>query len=261
MKKIHKLLSLIFVTCILLSISACSIESPSNQNDSSIPTPTKNFYVNDFANILSDNTENEIFTVGKELYKQKGIQFVLVTVKDLNGQSIEDYSNKLFNKWGIGDKKTDKGLLLILSVNNRRDRLEVGSGLEADLQDRTCDKLLDTGKPELGKNNFEKGLITIYSNTLTKIGFNLDSYPELKQAKTPVNTDNSDDVGFIIFLVVVIFIIIVIIVVAIESNSYDGFGGSSGGFFGGGGFFDGGDSDSFGGGGGFSAGGGCSGSF
>ena len=77
-----------------------------------IPNPTSNFFVNDFANVISASDEQEIFNMAKNLYESSGnsTQVVVVTIKSLDGYSIEEYANELFNNWGIGSKdKNDKG--------------------------------------------------------------------------------------------------------------------------------------------------------
>ena len=59
----------------------------------------------------------------------------LVTVNTLNGQPVEDVANSLFRRWGIGKKGKDEGLLLLLAIQDHKDRIEVGYGLEPILPD------------------------------------------------------------------------------------------------------------------------------
>lgn len=133
-----------------------------------VPEPTTNF-ANDFAGVLSQSTKDQINAESKKLEKEKGIQFVVVTVENLNNESVEDYANALFSKWGIGSKETDKGLLLLLSTGDRKDKIEVGNGLQGDLTDVEAKDLLDTGKSYLKKNDFDAGIREIYVKTLGKL--------------------------------------------------------------------------------------------
>ncbi|HAS72974.1 MAG TPA: hypothetical protein DCS67_02390, partial [Clostridiales bacterium UBA8960] len=74
------------------------------------PAPTSNFYVNDFAGILSAETEKLIMDTSVPLAEKTGAQIVVVTVESLNGQDIESYARGLFNQWGIGDAQKNNGL-------------------------------------------------------------------------------------------------------------------------------------------------------
>ena len=81
-----------------------------------IVQPSYEFFVNDQANILSSSTEEYIISKSAELERVDGTQIVVVTVKNLEGSSIEQYANELFESYGIGDKDKNNGLLLILSL-------------------------------------------------------------------------------------------------------------------------------------------------
>ena len=98
-------------------------------NSLAIVNPTSDFYVNDYANILDSETKNYIITSNQKLYSQTGAQIVVVTVKNLEGQSLEEYSTELFRNFGIGDKNQNNGVLLLLALQERQCRIEVGYGL------------------------------------------------------------------------------------------------------------------------------------
>ncbi|HQJ38387.1 MAG TPA: TPM domain-containing protein, partial [Bacillota bacterium] len=106
-----------------------------------IPNPTRELYVNDFAGILDSDTERDILKLGESTYKATGGgQVVFVSIDTLNGNTIEEYANALFNKWKIGTE--DKGILFILSMRERESRIEVGYGYEGVLTDLESSKLL-----------------------------------------------------------------------------------------------------------------------
>ena len=100
-----------------------------------IVNPTSEFYVNDYANILSNETESYIIKVNESLYSQTESQVVVVTVQDLGEKNIEEYATELFRTYGIGDKNKDNGLLILLALEERKIRVEVGYGLEGILPD------------------------------------------------------------------------------------------------------------------------------
>ena len=92
-----------------------------------LPNPTREFYVGDFADILSSETEAWIIQTNLNYERTaERPQVVVVTVPDLQGMTIESYAVALFEKWGIGNKEYDNGVLLLLSVGDRQIRIEVG---------------------------------------------------------------------------------------------------------------------------------------
>ena len=145
MNKLFKLLSLICSLSLVLCFTAAAKPN--------YPTPTNEFFVNDFANVLTESDETEIFSKAENLYNACKAQVVVVTVNSLDGEEIEDYSIGLAREWGIGDKDKDSGILLLLSVGDREVRIEVGSGLEGALPDSKTGRILDTYGMEHFRNN------------------------------------------------------------------------------------------------------------
>ncbi len=124
---------------------------------------TSEFYVNDYANILSETTENYILNKSVELNNINGSQIVVVTVKSLDGISIEDYSLQLFREFGIGDKEKNNGLLFLIALEEREFRIEVGYGLEGILPDGKVGRLEDVYIiPYFKSNKFDEGIKSGY---------------------------------------------------------------------------------------------------
>ena len=98
----------------------------------------------DAANLLSPQDEVAIARKSATLEKATGHQFVVVTVNDLGGHSIEDYGVTLGRTWGIGRKGVDDGVLLIVAPNQRKVRIEVGYGLEKALRDDEAASIIRT---------------------------------------------------------------------------------------------------------------------
>ena len=95
-----------------------------------IVQPTDEFYVNDSANLLSEDLEKYIVETNVTLNQKTGAQIVVVTVNSLEGQSLEEYATELFREYGIGDATKNNGVLLLLALEEREFRIEVGYGLE-----------------------------------------------------------------------------------------------------------------------------------
>ncbi|MBB5338238.1 TPM domain-containing protein [Tunturiibacter gelidoferens] len=99
-----------------------------------LPAPTG--YVNDFAGVLSPSTKSGLENLCTQVDRQAHAQIAVVTVKTLDGdQSIEEFATALEDKWKVGAKGTDRGVLMLFVMTPRRGRIEVGYGLEGILND------------------------------------------------------------------------------------------------------------------------------
>lgn len=86
-------------------------------------------------------------------------QVVVVTVLSLGGITIDDYANRLFNRWGIGQKEKNNGVLLLVAPKERRVRIEVGYGLEQLLTNARSKLVLERRvTPLFRKNNYAGGI-------------------------------------------------------------------------------------------------------
>ena len=142
-----------------------------------VVNPTIDFYVNDYADILSEETEDYILNKSVKLNDIDGSQIVVVTVNNLEGSSIEDYSLELFNKFRIGDKHKDNGLLILISLEDREFRVIVGSGLEWLLKSQKIGQIQDEYMVPYFKNNqwnvgIKKGYDEFYNEIYDKIDIN-----------------------------------------------------------------------------------------
>jgi len=92
--------------------------------------------VNDYAGVLSQDTKNGLETLLKDYQDKTGNQIVVLTVASYeDAGTIEQYGLAVADKWKIGQKKEDNGLILIVSTKERKVRFEVGYGLEGKLPD------------------------------------------------------------------------------------------------------------------------------
>lgn len=77
-----------------------------------------------------------------DIWRTSTCEVVAVVVKDLDGEDINDYATDLFEKWGIGKKDTDNGLLMLISVDDRKACLRTGRGMEIALNDARCGRII-----------------------------------------------------------------------------------------------------------------------
>ena len=209
------------------------------------PAPQTDIYLADGAGMLSADAKDQLLTASKDLYEQTGAQFVIVTVPNLNGQSIEEYSNDLFNNWGIGDKDKNNGVLLLISKDDKKFRIEVGSGLEGTLTDAYCHNELSILKDNFKKGDFDTGVLTVSKDICASVS---------SGEEVTSNSHKLTEMQKEILLVVVILLIIIILFMFSSGGS-----SGSGGFYGGSSSSGSSSSSSSSFGGGSSDGGGCSG--
>ena len=168
-----------------------------------IVQPSYEFFVNDQANILSSSTEEYIISKSAELERVDGTQIVVVTVKNLEGSSIEQYANELFESYGIGDKDKNNGLLLLLALEEREFRVEVGYGLEGILPDGKTGRFQDEYIiPYLKDNKWDEGIRNgydaFYKEIVKQRDLNID-YNSPKNIEVTENLDGFYMLGGIIF--------------------------------------------------------------
>lgn len=107
------------------------------------PAPTSYFFVNDYSEALSQETEEWIQNQAVALYEKTKAQIVVAVIPDTQTQSLEDYSYTLANDWGIGDAELNNGVLILFTTEEPHVRLEVGKGLEGCLNDAKSGRILD----------------------------------------------------------------------------------------------------------------------
>lgn len=181
MKKTLTLLLIVIITILLLP-----------KTSKAIVEPTTNFYVNDYADILSQETEDFIMNNSVALAKKTSAQIVVVTIPSLEKKSIEEYANELFNKFGIGDKNKNNGLLILVALKEREARIEVGYGLEGLLPDGKCGRYQDEYMiPYYKNNNFDEGTVNCYKAFFAEIAKEYNYETDIIPVGTPLEEVNN----------------------------------------------------------------------
>ena len=134
------------------------------------PRPTASIYVQDQAGVLSRNTRDTISAYSTALARKTKAQIVVLTVPSLRGQSLEDYSLTVLRQWGIGDKEKNNGILLLVAVQDRKSRIEVGYGLEGALPDGLTGRIQDQAMlPYFRQGDYDRGILNAYSAILQTV--------------------------------------------------------------------------------------------
>lgn len=111
----------------------------------------------DNANLLTTSQKQTLTSTLKQQEDETSNQIVVVTLDSLNGYDIADYGYQLGRYWKIGQKDKNNGVLLIVSLKDRKLRIEVGYGLEGALTDKISHEIIEyTIKPEFKKGNYYK---------------------------------------------------------------------------------------------------------
>ena len=131
--------------------------SPGWSLDTSKLKPTG--YVNDFAGTLDAGSKQALEAYAANLERLTGAQMAIVLVPALDGEPIEDVANRLYREWGIGQKGKNEGILLMLSIGDRKSRAEVGYGLEPFITDGRAGGILRAIAPILRQGNYGGGLM------------------------------------------------------------------------------------------------------
>ncbi len=211
-------------------------------------------HVEDFAGILSAQTSANIEDLLTQLNLKANARIEVVTLKSIDADksgtqpSIEEFATALEEKWKVGDKATDRGLLLIISLNPRKYRIEVGYGLEGILNDAKVGDIGRDMQPDLHSGNYDQA-ITLGVNELSQdiaadagVTLATEAAPAQQVDTQPQAQVHVSPIPAFLFAVVIIFVIGALIrsghaglLFFLLFNMLGGGGGRGGGGFGGGG--------------------------
>lgn len=183
-----------FILLLQCFFAACATAAPQIPPK---PTTAAGIYVQDYAQVLSAEDKSRLLSIGQELDNKTTAQLAVVTVKTLDGQPIEDYALSILREWGIGSKEKNNGALIVVAVQDRRSRIEVGYGLEGLLTDGLTGRIQDQAMiPYFRKGNYAAGIVNGYAVTASLIakdaGVQLTSINS-EQIAVPAKTTNNTD--------------------------------------------------------------------
>ncbi len=252
----HRFLkSCIFFLIIINGLFGQSVRFPQNHN-----------WVNDYGNLISSRAEQVMNSLAQEVKQKTGAEIAILTVDNLQGLSHQDYATRLFEKWGIGEKNKDNGILFLLSIEDRKIWIETGYGMEAIIPDGKAGQILDENIVPFFKQGdydrgFYNGMLAATEIIAKDAGVQITGQGQAQVVRQNRSSRSRREKGGGLFMVIIFIILMIVtrgrILPWLIMASMMG-GGGRGGGFGGGGSFGGG----FGGfGGGMSGGGGAGRSF
>src|ERR1700691_5269847 len=189
----------------LLGVTATAAQA---QRVDDLPKPTD--YVSDNAHVLSDETIARLDHLCAQLdHSQANAQIAVVTVQTLGGEDAAEYADQLETKWKMGRKGSDRGVLVLLAVDDHKRRIEVGYGLEGILPDA---KLGDIGRemvPYLRANDFDSAVSLAVGEIAQVIAADakvtLDDEPVVQQ---PAPRHHSRGIEVLQIIIIAVFILL-----------------------------------------------------
>ncbi len=118
----------------------------------SLPKPTG--YVSDLAHVVNPADKDQLEAFCTRVEQELGVQFALVTIDSLGDQPIRDFALDLSRKWGVGDRKSNQGVLLLLVIKDHKDDIETGRGIEPYITDGFAGSTLRAMREELRAGNY-----------------------------------------------------------------------------------------------------------
>src|SRR6056297_2282301 len=123
-----------------------------------LEVPALKSRVMDFHGLLTPREEQRLEQQLYEFERQTSNQLAVLIISSLEGESIESYSIEVVDKWKLGDKDKENGALLLIAINDRKVRIEVGYGLEGALTDMISGSIIRNDiAPAFRSNNFYAG--------------------------------------------------------------------------------------------------------
>ncbi len=229
-----------------------------------LPKPTS--YVSDFAGVIDPASRENIEDLAWQVYSRAHATIEVVTVNSLDGEDIDSWTTALEDNWKVGPKSSDKGILMVFAIQDHKDRIEVGYGLEGILPDGMVGDIRRGMSPLLEQGQYGPAIQSGVQQVADVIAADAKiTLTPPQQMPAPADDyrhaqHHTDWLGILLFIV---FLLLMLrgggggrgwLWFLLGSMMGGGFGGGGGGFGGGGGGGDGGSGGGGGGGGDFGGG-------
>jgi uncharacterized protein len=191
-------------------------------------------YVNDFAGVIDAATQARLNDLCHQVEQKAQAQIAVVTVKSLDGQEEVSYAVALYQKWGIGAKGKDRGVLILLATSDHKYWTSVGYGLEPILPDGKVGGFGREAVPLLKSGDYA-GAVTLLTTRVASViaqdaGVTLDNQPDLPTAAPQPQPGPGIGVGGIVVLILILLFVVIPILRAIFRGGGPGRGGGTSGF-------------------------------
>ena len=170
----------------------------------SLDVPRHTGPVVDLAGVFTKSESAQISSSLMQFKTKYGPQIQVVTIPNLQDETIESFSIKIVDKWKLGSKDKDNGVLLLIATQDRKVRIEVGQGLEGDLPDALAGKIIRAGIiPFFRKGQINAGVMTGLGMIAESIGGKLENIVSTQISRH--TQSRNADLGYLLFLAFFLF--------------------------------------------------------
>ncbi|WP_127121808.1 TPM domain-containing protein [Chryseotalea sanaruensis] len=164
--------------------------------------------VHDEAKVLSAQTAQQLENVLKVFEDSTTNQIAVLIIPSLEGESVEDYALKVAEAWKLGTEKNDNGVLLLISINDRKMRIEVGEGLEGPLPDALCSRIIRNEiAPAFRRQDYDAGIMAGVNSIMLAIKgeYNTENNAGGENSLDSMSTRDRVLIGLFVFGILFVF--------------------------------------------------------
>jgi uncharacterized protein len=199
-RKLFLLLSLLLASALLFGADVRSLPKPTG-------------YVSDLAHVVNPQDKEALEAFCTKVEQQLGVQFALVTVDTIGDSPIRDYALEVSRLWGVGDKKSNQGVLLLLAIQDRQSDIETGRGVEPYITDGFSGSTLRSMRPSLRAGDYGAALLYAAREMAGQIarGKNIEfteTIPQLRRRQPEQN--NGSHIPFPLIVIGLLFLLFVL---------------------------------------------------
>ena len=169
-------------------------------------------HVEDYAQVINASDERSLNDILQELEQKTGAQYIVLTVQTTEGVPIEQFALQHAEKWKLGEKGKDNGMLFVLAARDRKYRFEVGYGLEGFVTDQYCGRVgREVLEPYLKRRDYSQGIyqanLRLIQQIASQAGVALTGMPKLKPVRVRRRTRGLPFCGILplIFIMLMLF--------------------------------------------------------
>src|SRR5512135_701328 len=169
-------------------------------------------YVNDYAHVLSPEATSQLDSICQQVDQKARAQIAVVTINSLAGSDIESYAADLFKKWGVGYKSTNRGVLILVAVQDHRYRIEVGYGLEPILPDGKVGGFGREAVPYFRSNDYNNAILLLTTRIADVIAedakVEITKQRSFPKPQTEYQPETGLSSGALLLIIIVVLIVI-----------------------------------------------------
>lgn len=167
-------------------------------------------YVADLAGVIDADSKAQMEALGAEVERKAHATIEIVTIHNLGGQDIDEFATQLEEKWKVGPKGTDRGVIMLFAIDDHKRRIEVAYGLEGVLNDAKVGDIGRSMVPQLRQGNYGPAILggeqQIAQNIATDAGVTLDPRPVKRRQDRPERRNSGGGLGILPILFIIVML-------------------------------------------------------